>query len=178
MSYKLDVRKIIRKHLSTLVNDNTGFPDFRDILAFLVIPIGVAIWLCAAKIFLDKDYINAIISGLSIYVGFAINLVVLLFSTVQKDNVSQLRKEFAMESIANITFSVLLSLLSIIFSLFTQLKVVICGSDVYFKTAMNGISYFLICEMILTILLLVRNMYFQLIDNVNPPDTDDSDDNS
>ena len=165
MGYKLDIRLIVRKHINTLVNDGTNKADFRDWFFFLLLPIGIAAALSHYNIFLGTDYINAIISGLSIYVGFAINLVVLLFTMVQRASTSTLRREFAIETIANITFSVVLSLLSIVSALLTQLNMRILGSYCYYEKAMNGIAYFLICEMILTILLLVRNMYFKLVDS-------------
>jgi len=116
MGYKLDIRIMLKHHVRTIINDNTGKPDFRDWLFFIIVPVATALLLVWKKIFLSADYINAIISGLSIYVGMSLNLVVLIFDMVQRNKLSSFRIEFAKDLIANITFSVVLSVISIIFS--------------------------------------------------------------
>lgn len=161
MGYKLDFSRIIKDHIKTIINDNTGKPDGRDWFFFVLLPIIVSTFLVRYRIFLDSNYINAIISGLSIYVGLSLNLVVLLFEIVQKENTTDLKLSFAKDVIANISFTVILSILTIVFSLLTQIDI-----NHYYKCITNWITYFLVSEMLISVLLLVRNMYFQMLDQI------------
>jgi hypothetical protein len=166
VAYKLDISKIVKDHFKTLVNDGTGHADFRDWFFFLILPVLASATLLYFKVFIDKGYIDSIIAGLSIFVGLSLNLVVLLFEIAQKEKTSDLKKEFIRDVIANISFLILISILTIITALFTLLGCDAQSSDCILKYITNGLTYFLIAEVILVIILLVRNMYYQMIDQV------------
>lgn len=157
MSYKLNFKDIITEHLKTLVNDNTSKPDFRDWFFFLATPIIISGILCYFNIFIKEGFISSIISGLAILIGLALNLIVVVFEIAQKKENSKFNDEFIVELIANIAFIVITSIFTITFSLFTLFQskyVIICS---------NFITYFLIIELILAIIVLIKNMYHEMI---------------
>lgn len=172
MAYKIDVSIIIRNHLKTLVNDNTKKPDFRDIFIFGVFPVLVAFLLLYFKLFINKDFIASMICGLAIYVGLSLNLIILLFEIVQKKETSSFKKEFATDFIANVCFSILLSIATITTSLFTLLftlppsPVVPNNTTIVFNYITNGLFYYLLTHMLLIILLLVKRLYYQLLEQI------------
>ena len=167
MAYKLDIRNIVKAHLKTLVNDGNGKADFRDWFFFLILPMmisGILLWF---KIFIHSGHIDSIIAGLSIFIGLSLNLVVLLFEVAQKETISDLKKAFIKDVIANISFLILISVLSIIVSLFTLLGCSDKNSYCVISYITNGATYFLLSEVLLIIVLLIRNMYFQMMEQIN-----------
>lgn len=162
MAYKIDISIIIKNHFKTLVNDNTGKPDFRDILFFIIIPIGFALLLLYHKAFINDSFIGAMIGGLSIYVGLSLNLIVLLFEIVQRESTTMFKKSFAEDFIANVCFSVILSIGTIVSSLFTLIE----NGDIW-KLLTNGICYFMLFQMFLLILMMMKRLYYQLIEQMD-----------
>ena len=156
MSYKLDFRDIVKNHIKTLVNDNTNKPDVRDIFFFVIIPILIPSLLCYNKIFIKEEFIGSIISGLAILIGLALNLIVVIFEIAQKKENSKFNDDFILELIANIAFIVITSLLTIIISITTIVKLDII------KYISNFITYFLTIELILAIIVLIINMYHEM----------------
>jgi len=173
MAYKLDITNIVRDHFKTIVNDGTGRADFRDWFFFLLLPILISGSLLYFRIFLNKDFIGPIISGLSIFVGLSLNLVVLLFEIVQKKDITEFKKGFAKDLIANICFAILLSILTIISSLFTLIECKTGCTPCFLNYITSGLTYFFLTEVILVIILLVRNMYFQMIEQINSTNNND-----
>jgi hypothetical protein len=162
MAYKLDVSVIIKDHLRTLVNDNTGKPDLRDLFFFVCVPFIVPAILLFNKIFIGKDFVAGIIAGLTIYVGLSLNLIVILFEIMRKDSVSQFKKKFIKDFIANICFSIILSLITILSALVTLID-----ENCIIKYISNSICFFLLTQMLLLILMLVKRMYYQLLEQTD-----------
>lgn len=180
MAYKIDITIIIKNHLKTLVNDGDGRPDFRDKFFFGFLPILVAAVLVYFKLFINKDFIASMICGLAIYVGLSLNLIVLLFEIVRGKDTSAFKKEFAREFIANVCFSILLSIATITTSLFTLLFASPAAlplpapppppqSDIciILNYATNWVFYYLLTHMLLIILLLVKRLYYQLLEQID-----------
>lgn len=161
MAYKIDISIIIRNHFNTLVNDNTGKPDFRDVFFFLILPIGLSAILIYKHTFIDEDFIGAMIGGLSIYVGLSLNLIVLLFEIVQKGNTTAFKKSFAKDFIANVCFSIILSILTITSSLFTLIS-----KGYIWQMVTNGVCYFMLFQMFLLILMMMKRLYYQLMEQM------------
>ena len=150
---KINVSKIVRSHLDTLQNDNTKKPGLDDYLTFLVLPAvvaGVLIWL---PVHLNERATNIIITSLSILVGLLFNVIVLLFDLVTKDGKRSLKNRILKEVLANITFSVLLAIVSILFTLLASLP----------QPAVVGVVefclYFLLGQFLLTCLMVLKRIY-------------------
>lgn len=160
MAYKIDVTVIIVNHLKTIVNDSTGKPDIRDIFFFIILPYITCIALPYNDIFVNKDFISSTIGGLSIYVGLSLNLIVILFEIVQKGT-NPTKKEFARDLIANTCFSVLLSIATIVASLFT-----VMDWKGHKQMVAHEVFYFLLFQMALIVLMLLKRLYYQLLEQV------------
>jgi Na+-translocating ferredoxin:NAD+ oxidoreductase RnfA subunit len=167
MAYKLDISDIVRHHFKTIVNDNTRKPDGRDYFFFLILPLLIAIGLPLLGVYISSNLIESIIGGLSIYVGLSLNLVVLLFEIAQKKETSEFKKTFAKDLIANVSFSIILSLVTIISVVLTLIECPICNQNCTYKPILHGIAYFFLTEMFVLIILLVKNMYFQIIEQID-----------
>ena len=167
MAYKIDVSIIVRNHLKTLTNDNKNAKrDYRDIIIFGVVPIVTSWGLIIKDIFISKDLVGAIISGLAVYVGLSLNLIILLFEIVQKKETSPFKKDFAKDFIANVCFSVLLSIAVIFSVLLTLIGDPKNPSEHWILTLTNGICFFMLIHMLLLVLMLIKRLYYQLIEQV------------
>lgn len=155
MSYKIDISIIVKDHFKTLVNAKTNKPDIRDYLCFLIIPLVISCLMVYSKILLDGDFINSIIGGLSIYVGLSLNFIVLLFDLSIKEAFKDNEKRgIIKETVANISVSIFYSILIILFSLFSKIKVT--------EIAGNFLCYFLIIEFVVTLLMILKRVYLLL----------------
>jgi len=164
MAYKIDVRIIIKDHFKTLVNAGTGKPDWRDWFVFLLTPLTVSSVLVYKQFFLDNNFINSIIGGLSIYVGLSLNFIVLLFDLSAKEIFKEKEKRAVIkETVANISVSIFYSILIILFSLFSNVCI--------FKIAGNFICYFLLIEFIVTLLMVLKRVYILLSQQLDSMDS-------
>ncbi|MGK9123919.1 hypothetical protein M1D52_07355 [Olivibacter sp. SA151] len=160
MSYKIDVSAIVKDHIKTLINAKTGKPDFRDYFFFLIIPLGLSVFLVYEKIFLKGDFVNSIIGGLSIYVGLSLNFIVLLFDLSAKEIFKeQDKRDIIKESVANISVSIFYSILIILFSLLADIKAL--------EKISNAVCYFLIVEFIMTLLMILKRVYILLSEQLD-----------
>ena len=163
MSYKINVSVIINDHLKTLVNARTNRPDFRDLLFFLIIPIGTSLTLILNRIFFDGDFINSIIGGLSIYVGLSLNFIVLLFDLSAKEIFKESEaKSVIKETVANISVSIFYSILIILFSLLSKVS--------YLLVFGNFLCYFILIEFLFTLLMILKRVYVLLMKQLDVTD--------
>jgi hypothetical protein len=151
---KINIGTIVKKHIGTLVNANTGKSGTNDIITFIVIPVAVALALCLLKIELCNDVINIIIVSLSIFVGLLFNLIILIFDIVKNNRTNKTKNLLLEQILVNIAFTVLLSLAAIIATIFTYIR-----HHMYFKLVMTGIVYYLLTLFIVTLLMILKRMY-------------------
>lgn len=158
---KIDVKQIIKDHFATLVNFSTGKPDGSDFFTFFWLPVATAFLAVRLSIHMDSDFVGVLISALSIFVGLLLNVIVILFEIVKNDKVSGNKVHIARESISNISFAILLSLISICLSLLTQME----WGDA-FKDVSHFATYFIVVEFGVTILQVLKRMYVLFIDEL------------
>lgn len=151
---KISVKEIIKDHFETLVNQSSGKPDGSDLFTFFGIPIITAFLAVRLSVFMDSDFVGILISALSIFVGLLLNVIVILYEIVKGQKVTGSKISVARESISNISFAIFLSLVCIGLSLLTQME----WGDA-FKKAAHFITYFIVMEFAVTILLVLRRMY-------------------
>ncbi len=160
MSYKIDVRDLLKDHINTLVNAQSKKPDLRDWFFFLGLPVALSIWLVSEPYFINKDTASSLISGLSIYVGLSINFLLLIFelSTKQffkeEDRIPKLK-----QVIANISATTVYSLFIIVLTLLTG----ICSLKLY----IHFILYFFLFEFLFTMLMVLKRIYNILIGSIS-----------
>ena len=148
---KINVLGIVKEHFATLVNANTNRPGPEDWLLFLFIPLLIAFTLGVTKTILEKDLANTIITILSIFVGLLINVIVLLFDLVQRDEEKhQIKNVVLRETLTNISYTILVSLTSIVITLLTFLN------NCYVKLGASILVFFLSSHIAITLLMVIK----------------------
>lgn len=149
---KINVSNIIRDHIKTLVNDNTKRMGLSDILTFILVPIAIASVLVHFKIYIDNS-VNYIISGLAVFTGLLFNVLVIIFDILKRENGNQLRLRILQQVLSNISFTIFLSLFTIIIVLLTTVE------NLCIKLIVNWVSIFLLTEFVFTLLMILKRMY-------------------
>lgn len=155
---KINVAKIISKHIGTLKNYNTNKLGFDDFITFIFIPLIVTGLLIYFDIGLSDRATNIIITTLSILVGLLFNVIVIIFDIIKRDSTKKIKNKLLEELLTNISYSILLSIFIIVFTLLTYIN------NELSNTIFTGIVYFLIGNYFLTVLMILKRMY-QLFDN-------------
>lgn len=153
MFNKVNINNIIKDHLSTLKNDNTGKPDKEDILLFFLMPLLLSSVLVYLDIFLSDKAINIVITALAIFVGLLFNVIVLIFDLVSKNSKRPAKIRLLREILANISFSVLLCIIIIALTLLTFI-------DIYWIMLLaHLLAYFLILIFMINLFMILKRMY-------------------
>jgi len=155
---KINITKIIKKHIKTLKNYKTEKLGFDDLLTFIIFPLVGTSILLYFDIGLNDKATNIIITTLSILVGLLFNVIVIIFDIVKRDSTLRIKNKLLEELLTNISYSILLSLFIIAFTLLTYIE-----NDLS-KQIFTGVVYFLIGNYFMTVLMILKRMY-QLFDN-------------
>ena len=158
---KINILKIIKNHLKTLVNDNDKKPDFSDWLVFLLIPLFSAGVLTYFDVKLSDKLTNLVITTLSILVGLLFNVVVILFDIIKRDNSKNLKNRLLEEILTNISYSIFISLIIIFFTVLSFFD-----NYIWLKI-MLFITYFLLTHFSLTILMILKRVYTLFINEID-----------
>lgn len=158
---KINIVSIILSHFETLKNDNSKKAEFDDYFTFIIIPIIVASVLISFEIYLKDSAINILITTLSIFVGLLFNVIVLIFDIIKRDASQKIKNTILKQLLSNISFTILLSIISILFTLITYIDVLII-----MKIA-TWIVYFLLTIFLCTVLMILKRMYVLFINEMN-----------
>ena len=164
MLTKIDVTKIIINHFATLQNANSKKASFDDYLTFLLMPLLFTGVLFYFKVYVTETAINVIISTLSILVGLLFNVVVLIFDIIKRDSQNKIKNIVLKQILSNIAFTILLSIISILFTLLTLIENNIS------KIVFNSILFFLLFNFVITVLMILKRMFHLFhseIDEIN-----------
>jgi hypothetical protein len=167
---KVNVWVIVIDHIQTLRNFANNRVSAEDILLFLVIPIAASLLLTFVLRFeLNIDAINALITSLSVFSALLFNLLLLIYDILRKESgghaQSSLRRKFLGQIYANISFSILVAVISIalLLLLFIETRLP------YFTLALNLVIYFMVINFILTMLMILKRVHILLASEINPP---------
>lgn len=152
MAVKIDVSKIISAHFRSLSEGTNRSGS--DIIVFILLPLAIAgllVWLGA---YMSDSLLSTIVSGLSIFVGLLLNVVVLLFDIVRNTQKQTVKHKIITETLANVCFTILLSLFTIPFALSTQIT-----RWPFLKPYTSFTTYFLSCVFVATLLMVVKRVY-------------------
>lgn len=155
---KINIAKIVSRHVGTLKNYNTEKLGFDDLLTFIIFPLIGTSLLLYYKIELNDKATNIIITTLSILVGLLFNVIVIIFDIIKRDSSKKVKNKLLEELLTNISYSILVSIFVIVFTLLTYID------NEVSKKIFTGIVYFLIGNYFLTVLMILKRM-FQLFDN-------------
>ena len=151
-----------------------------DKLLFLLLPFCISITLCVLGLRFNKDYLNVTLVCLSIFVGLLFGLLTMVFGLIQEHKqikIEDIKTEekptveatldLTKELFVNIAFTIALSILTIIFVLLTQFYPIVLVNfiqklecfnlvkNIYLNFT-NGVSFFLITEFLLTLMLVLK----------------------
>ncbi len=183
---RINIYRIFVKHFDTLYDYGklkvTGkkVRSFSDYFVFLISPILIAIGLFFIGIRITEDYVNILITSLSIFVGLLFSLLTLIFDLgkKEKENKIQLGDKYTEEHkfilikeiFVNISFAIAISIISILFLLSTQFHPSLLVNYLrkyeffhYLKMCYISIttiiSFFLIIEFVLVLLMILKRFF-------------------
>jgi di/tricarboxylate transporter len=169
MLAKINVADIIGDHFDTLRDYDTKGRNIGDITLFYVIPFIVAVVLAVLKIDLHKDLVNLLVTALSVFAALLFNLLLLVYDVIKKTgdatNLEKLKREYLKEIYTNISYSIFVSILSIIFLLtsllnFGAIKSFCCTSEV--RTTLMIAAFFLLVNFLLTLFMILKRIHVLL----------------
>lgn len=167
---KVNIKDIIKSHISTLKNYDTQKMSKKDICTFFVIPAIVSICL-TFKNTIPNNGIGIILTAFSIFAGLLFNLLILIMDIgrrVKKQSKEKnvdakkqkLTEALIKETYCNVAFSIVVSLFVIVISL-----VFVVGlSNIIFKFIISSVLYWLIITFIMTLFMILKRV-FRLLDN-------------
>ena len=113
------------------------------------------------KIHLNDSAITIIITTLSILVGLLFNVIVIIFDIIKRDGTQRLKNKILNELLTNISFSIILSIVIIVFTLATYFK------NECVNLVATGFVYFFLCIYFLTVLMIIKRMYLLFMNELN-----------
>ncbi len=153
---RINVWRIFTEHKDTLYDyakfkkENVKVIPFSDKLTFFYLPLFFSVFLVLLlELHINSEYLNVIITSLSIFVGLLFSLLTLVFDLLRKektlvvtnDATEDIKNKYQLlkELFINISFAISLSILTILITLSTQLK-----SDIISRWFLNFKYYDLI----------------------------------
>ncbi|MFK7906520.1 MAG: hypothetical protein AB8B69_15425 [Chitinophagales bacterium] len=121
MSSKIGIRKILKDHLATLVDQNTNKPGGDDISYFLLLPfiISFCIVFCFDFDFKENSELKkTLISSLAIFVGLLFNALVMIINMTKDLDKTTSAYEISCQLISNISYSIIIVFLAVTLILF------------------------------------------------------------
>jgi magnesium-transporting ATPase (P-type) len=161
MSYKIDITGIIGAHIRSLVRFGSKRPGFSDWLSFVIVPGVVAAILMYYDVRLNADLVNTVIGAFSIFVGLLLNVIVILFDIIRSTHKRRIKIGLLEDSLANISFAIVLALTSILTAFMTQIQRWDWVSPVF-----HAITYFFLVLFIGTVLMIINRMYALFADEL------------
>ncbi|WP_375418292.1 hypothetical protein [uncultured Hymenobacter sp.] len=162
MPLKIDVRSIISAHFRTLVDDNTQRAGVSDWVTFLLLPLAAAGGLVGLGAYMSENILSTVVSAFSIFVGLLLNVIVLLFEIVRNTQQQPRKHRVVKQTLANVGFAIILSLLAILVALTTQIT-----RWPFLKPYTSFATYFLACLFIATLLMIVKRLYNLFLDEAS-----------
>lgn len=151
---KVNITKIIIAHLKT------QFTVTGDYLLFLLVPILFSGLTVYYEINIEGQ-INTIISSLSIFIGLFINVLVLLFDMLRRSKSRPLKTEGLKELLSNISFSILISGLTIGLFLGTKFE------NNLVNTSFKLLAVFFLIWLFLIILMILKRIFILFTDEAS-----------
>jgi hypothetical protein len=159
---KINILEVIKDHLSTIRDYDTGKTSVSDAIIFALIP---ALFSFAAIILvrrIDGSVVGILITAFSIFTALLLNLLMLIFAAAKpeqeglSDSRTTLRHTLLKELFANVSFGILTSIL------ITVLLVAILFACGLTYIAMVGAAAFLITNFFFTLLMILKRVHILL----------------
>lgn len=168
MIVKFSIWKIIADHFKTLKNAESKKYRPLDFITFFFIPIAVgAVTTYYYGLLLNAGIINVLLTSLSVFAALLFNLLLLVFGIVQRNDqakkeeekeeskITKIRFEFLKEIYANISFCILLTVITI-----AILLVAFIGIDSErLKKTLSFVTYSFTAIFLFTLLMILRRVH-------------------
>jgi len=165
MSSKINVTDILSDHYATLRNESTAKISILDLFVFLGAPFSLGIILFIKRFEISDAAVTTIITAMSIFAGLLINVLVLIYTVSQgvdqltatrgKEDV-EAEKRFLREIFANISYAVLISIVSVI------ALVMVDWADAFAKRLLSAVIAVLVAHFVLTLMMAIKRIHILL----------------
>ena len=163
MTSKINISQIFMDHMDTLRNEGTDEISKIDLSIFIGVPLLFALAYYVLGWSLSKDATNLIITGMSIFAGLMINVLVLIYTVALNTKTetetaeeAYVEKRFLRQIFANISFSISTSVLI----------VVILGASFFLglrtQNVLSTAAIFLLGNFLLTLLMTLKRLHIPL----------------
>ena len=175
---KISIANIIKDHISTLRNNKTRKISYLDITLFFLLPFFISGFIVYLGISLNDALVNALITSLSIFSALLFNLLLLVYDVSEKklylpettDPVENKRRiktrELLREIYINISFSILVSIISVSTLLIYFLKVSSCVflsiNICSLQWLLALVIYYLTIQFALNLFMILKRIYILL----------------
>jgi hypothetical protein len=167
MFTRINFTQIISSHFKTLrsLNQNGKGIYIPDLITFFLLPLSLSCYLTVKNIDLSFQVSN-LIAAISILGGFLFNLLAIIYSAMDKLKLdaekNELKKIFIKEIHINISYCILLSILTTFFLIIYSYDFP-CNFICYvLKRLILFINYFLLFQFFLTLLMVLNRVYILL----------------
>lgn len=172
MFSRININKIVIAHYKSLSNLNNRGITFNDVLIFILFPLVLACILVYNNISI-KSQVSNLITALSILAGFLFNLLAIIHSSLGKirDEIRQqnlqdnsLKYKFANEIHANISYNILVAILTIVGLIISGLNFETKSNELLsmFCRCLDLVCYFLLVHFLLTLIMILNRVYILL----------------
>ncbi|WP_422354945.1 hypothetical protein [Roseivirga pacifica] len=156
---KINVLNIVKEHFNTIKHATSGKTSRSDRWVFYYTPILISILPVLMDIRLQKDTINLLITVQSIFIGLLLNLLVLLYALIQRKPEKPERKQLLREVFHNISFSILLAIVSILGLLFSLFKAPLIFWKAFdLDLFIDFLNYILLTEFVIILLMILKRI--------------------
>ncbi|RME12724.1 MAG: hypothetical protein D6816_00635 [Bacteroidetes bacterium] len=170
MSTKINIAQIIRDHLDTLRTYQGRRLIVQDVLFFYGIPVVLALGLVWMGLSITSFLSTILITSLSIFAALLFNLLLLAYDIVQRPDKGRqkLKRRFLKEAYANISYCILISLISVLVLLAFEILSPLLektGQAIFsacFEKAIFFIVYFLVIHFFLSLLMVLKRIHVMM----------------
>lgn len=175
MFTKISVAGIVKDHISTLKSNQTNQIYYPDIFLFFLLPAILSSLMVYSGVPLNDGLVNALITSFSIFSALLFNLLLLVYDIAGKSSdeikvtdpleikkVAQ-RRELLREIYVNVSFSILISTISVVVLLTYFLKTTNCFvwkiNLCSFQWLLTAIVYYFSIQFLLTMFMVLKRIY-------------------
>lgn len=161
MTDKIDIRPLVRAHLNTFRSFESRRPAPGDYIVFLLVPLIAAIALVAFGVRVPSRSIGILVAALAVFAGLFFNLVILVADLAVRGEDQppvrnrrlRIKSQVLVELHANVSFAILVSILTLIVLGALALDGPFGGRRVF-----EGVAFFLSIQFFLTLLMILKRM--------------------
>ncbi|MBW4485861.1 MAG: hypothetical protein KME14_25330 [Tildeniella torsiva UHER 1998/13D] len=174
MLNKISVGDIVKDHVANLRNNKTNRLHYPDIFLFFLFPAILSGIMTYSGIFLNNELVNALITSFSIFSALPFNLLLLVYDisgrgagNPKPTDLLEIKREvqsreLLREIYVNVSFSILISTISVVVLLTYFLKTNNCNlwkMICLFEWLPRAVIYYLSIQFLLTIFMVLKRVY-------------------